>query len=158
MWEAAPGWWQTLGEVTPSRPVGGQNAAAETLPGASPDAGPPAWALQEQGMESLREERRAFPGDGAPWEKEAAQLVVGTSPWGSLWRGQQIVLPKGSNPAAAHPPGTLARRRSVVCWATRNIWASFAQPPPFTDWETEVQRGDWTLRTASIPFKAIVLW
>lgn len=94
MWEAAHGWWQTLGEVRPSWPVGGQSAVAEALPGASPDAGPTAWALREQGKESLREERRrAFPGAGTPWEKEAARLVVGPSLRGSPWRGKQTNSP-----------------------------------------------------------------
>lgn len=159
MWEAAHGWWQTLGEVRPSWPVGGQSAAAEALPGASPDAGPTAWALREQGKESPREERRrAFPGAGTPWEKEAARLVVGPSLWGSPWRGKQTVLPECSNPAATHPHWTLTTRRSIVCWGTRSSWASFAQPPPFTDGETEVQRGVLTLTPAPLPPEAIVLW
>lgn len=120
---------------------------------------PTAWALREQGKESPREERRrAFPGAGTPWEKEAARLVVGPSLRGSPWRGKQTVLPECSNPAATHPHWTLTTRRSIVCWGTRSSWASFAQPPPFTDGETEVQRGVLTLTPAPLPPEAIVLW
>lgn len=114
---------QTLGKVKPSWPVGGQNTAAETLPRASPDAGPDSLSCcRSRARRHSQEERRmAFPGAGTPWEKEAARLVAGPSLRGVPIERRTDSSPRVNNPDVTHPHWTLTTRRSIVCWAQGTV-------------------------------------
>lgn len=96
LWEAATAGGQTLGEVKPSWPVGGRNAAGETLPGASRGWTPIAWAAAGagQGVTPRKREEWPFLGLELPGRRRLPDTWLVLHGRASPWRGKRTVLPE----------------------------------------------------------------